>query len=182
MTFREFLRGRRKRAVLLLLAGFFSGGILYYLCQGPAETALASMEESAFLWAEQDEQFWSAFLFVLWERGKTFGVLWIAGFTPMYRFFIRAFIVYAGIQCGFLFAFFLVGHGLRGLLLWAVNGIPHLILLVPLYLYSFFYLYEKRRGGKRVPAVILIVIVFLAAVFLEARVNVPLMRWAYQGM
>ena len=75
MSFKEFIKNRKKKAVLFFLAGFFSGGILYYLCQKPAGEALAHMEENMLLWAMEEQDFVQALLFVLWERGKVFSVL-----------------------------------------------------------------------------------------------------------
>lgn len=108
MTFLEFIKSRRKKAVLFFLAGFFSGGILYYLCQEPAGDALAALEENMVLWAGEEREFFQVFLFILWERGKIFAVLWLAGYTKIYKAYICAFLIYIGLQSGFLLTFFVM--------------------------------------------------------------------------
>lgn len=178
MTFWEFIKSRRKKAVLFFLAGFFAGGILNYLCRKSAGGEFSKMEENLVLWASQTQDFWQAFLFLFWERGKVFSVLWLAGYTKIYRIYIRAFITYAGIQAGFLLTFFIMLRGVKGVVLWLASGFPHLLLLLPLYLYSFYRIFERRRG-KIMPALLLVVLVFAASCVLEARVNIPLFRWMF---
>lgn len=178
MYFFEFLKSRRKKAVLFFLAGFFAGGILYYLCREPAGEALAALEENMALWASEEQDFLSVFLFVLWERGKVFSVTWLAGYTKICRAYICAFIVYAGIQSGFLFFFFVMVRGVNGILYWLASGFPHLLIFVPLYVYSFYRVCECRRD-RVMPAAIFVVICFVAGCVLEARFNIPLMRWMY---
>lgn len=178
MTFFEFIKSRRKKAVLFFLAGFFSGGILYYLCQKPAGETLASMEENVLIWASEEQDFLQALLFVIWERGKVFSVLWLAGYTKIYKVYIRVFIAYAGLQSGFLLTFFIMLRGTKGILFWLVSGTPHLLVLVPLYLYSFYRICERRRE-KVMPAVLFIIVCFLLSCFLEAKVNLPLVQWMY---
>lgn len=179
MTFLEFIKSWRKKAVLFFLAGFFSGGILYYLCQEPAADALASLEENMVLWAEEETEFVQVLLFVLWERGKVLSVLWLAGYTKIYKAYICAFLVYVGMQSGFLLTFFVVFRGTKGLLYWLVSGFPHLLLLAPLYVYSFYRIFERKRE-KVMPALLFIVVCFVVSCVLEARFNVPLVQWVYQ--
>ncbi len=178
MTFAEFIRSRRKRAILLFLAGFFLGGIIYYLCVGPAGDQLAAMGENVVLWAQQEISFWNTLPFIIWERGKIFVLLWLVGYTKGYKGYVQGFVVYAGVQAGFMLLFFVLSQGVGGLLLWLGAGIPHLLLLVPLYLYSFYRIYERRRE-RSVAAVVMIVVCFLASCLLEAWGNVPLMQWLY---
>lgn len=178
MTFFDFVRSWRKKAVLFFLTGFFSGGILYYLCQGPAGDALAALEESMSVWASGEQEFVQALLFVLWERGKTFCVLWLAGYTKIYKAYICAFLVYVGLHSGFLLTFFVVIRGTRGILYWLVSGCPQLLAFIPLYIYSFYCIFERRKRGMA-PAVILIAVCFLVGCLLEAKWNVPLMQWMY---
>lgn len=180
MSFKEFIKSRKKKAVLFFLAGFFSGGILYYLCQKPAGEALAHMEENMLLWAMEEQDFVQALLFIIWERAKVFSVLWLAGYTKIYKFYIRAFIVFAGIQSGFLLTFFVMLRGTKGVLFWMITGVPHLFFLVPLYIYSFYRILERRRE-KQMPAVIMILFVFVLSCVLEARINVPLVQWMYRS-
>lgn len=178
MTFLEFAKSRRKKAVLFFLAGFFSGGILYYLCQKPAGEILAQMEENMVLWAAEEQDFFQALLFILWERGKVFSVLWLAGYTKIYKLYTAAFIAYTGMQSGFLLTFFVMIRGTKGILYWLATGCPQLFFLVPLYIYSFYRIFERRRE-KAAPAVFLILFVFLAGCLLEAKINIPLIQWLY---
>lgn len=178
MNFKEFIKSRKKKAVLFFLAGFFSGGILYFLCQKPAGETLAGMQENLMLWAEGEQDFFQALLFIVWERGKAFFVLWLAGYTKIYKAYICAFITYVGMQWGFLLTFFLMMRGTRGIVCWLVSGVPHLFLLVPLYIYSFYRIFEKKRK-KAMPAVIFIIFVFLLSCVLEAKVNIPLLQWVF---
>lgn len=178
MTFLEFVKSRRKKAVLFFLAGFFSGGILYYLCQKPAGELLAQMEENMVLWAAKEQDFFQALFFILWERGKVFSVLWLAGYTKIYKVYSAAFVAYVGMQSGFLLMFFVMLHGVRGLLYWLAAGCPQMLFLVPLYIYSFYRIFERRRE-KAVPAVLLILFVFALSCFLEAKINIPLIQWLY---
>lgn len=176
MSFLDFLKSRRKKAVLFFLAGFFFGGILYYLCQEPAAEALKSMEENILMWATIQQDFWPAFLFVLWERGKVFSVLWLASYTKIYKIYICAFLVYAGMQSGFLLTFFVMFKGIKGILYWLSAGCPQMIVLIPLYIYSFYRIFERRRE-KAVSAVLLIVFCFVASCVLEAELNLPFVQW-----
>lgn len=178
MSFREFIKSRRKKAVLFFLAGFFSGGIFYYLCKEPAAESLASMKESMVLWASEQQDFWQALLFFLWERGKVLAVLWLAGYTKIYKVYISAFITYIGVQAGFLLMFFVMLRGARGILCWLASGFPHFLVLVPLYVYSFYWVFERRRQ-KLMPAFLLVVLCFVGSCVLEARFNVPLLQWMY---
>lgn len=178
MNFFEFIKSRRKKAVLFFLAGFFSGGILYYLCQEPASEALETLEANMLLWASEEQAFLSAFLFILWERGKVFSVLWLAGYTKIYKAYVCAFLVFVGIQSGFLLTFFVMRRGAKGTLYWLAAGCPQLLLLVPLYVYSFYRIFERRKE-KSVSAVIFILLCFVTSCVLEARFNVPLLRWIY---
>lgn len=179
MTMKEFIKSRRKKAVLLFFAGFFAGGILYFLCQNPAADALNQAQENLLLWTAEKQKFLETLLFVLWERGKVFSILWLAGNTKIYKTYICAFITYVSLQSGFLLTFFIMMRGMKGILYWFVSGMPHLLLLVPLYIYSFFRICEKRRD-KSVAAVVFIVIIFVVSCLLEAKVNVPLMQWVYE--
>lgn len=178
MTFREFIKSRRKKAVLFFWAGFFFGAILYYLCQEPAADVLEAMEEKMMMWAEEKQDFLGAFLFVLWERGKVFSVLWLAGYTKVYKAYICAFIAYVGIQSGFLLTFFVMLKGTRGILCWLLSGFPHLFILVPVYLFSFYRIMERRRE-KVASILVLTAICLVVSCVLEARVNVPVMQWIY---
>lgn len=179
MTFVEFVKSRRKKAVLFFLAGFFSGGILYYLCQKPAGEALAQMEENMVVWAAEEQGFFQALFFILWERGKVFSVLWLAGYTKIYKLYVAAFLAYVGMQSGFLLMFFVTLRGAKGILYWLAAGCPHILFLVPLYVYSFYRIFERRRE-KAMPAVLLILLVFVVSCFLEARINIPLIQWMYR--
>ncbi len=172
MTFLEFIKSRRRKAVLFFLAGFFSGGILYYLCQKPAGDALAALEENMVLWAAQEREFFQVFLFILWERSKVFAVLWLAGYTKICKTYICAFLIYTGIQSGFLLTFFIMIRGTRGLLYWLASGFP-------LYIYSFYRLFERKRE-KQTPAILFITVCFITACLLEAKFNVPLIQWLYK--
>ena len=160
MTFAEFIKSRKKRAILLFLAGFFFGGILYYICLEPAGDQLKAMGENVVLWAEGEVSFWETFPFIIWERGKVFALLWLVGYTKIYKGYIRVFLMYVGMQAGFMLLFFVLSKGVGGVLLWLGTGIPHLFLLVPVYLYSFYRIYERRRE-RSVAAVVVIVICFL---------------------
>lgn len=179
MTFLDFLKSRRKKAVLFFLAGFFFGGILYYLCQKPAGDLLARMEENMVLWAAEEQDFFQALLFILWERGKVFSVLWLAGYTKIYKLYIAAFITYIGMQSGFLFLFFIMMRGTKGIVYWLAAGCPQMLFFVPLYIYSFYRIFERRRE-KAMPAVLLLLLVFVAGCFFEARINIPLIQWLYR--
>ncbi len=178
MTFAEFIKSRKKGAILLFLAGFFFGGILYYICLEPAGDQLMEMNENILLWAEEEVSFWESFPFILWERGKVFVLLWLAGYTKIYKSYVQGFLMYAGMQAGFLLLFFVLSQGAGGVLLWMGTGIPHLFLLVPLYLYSFYRIYERRRE-KSVAAVVVIVIWFLVSCLMETWGNIPLLQWLY---
>lgn len=179
MAFMGFLKSGRKGALLLLFAGFFLGGIIYTFCMEPAAEQLHIMGERAILWAESEASFWKVFFHVIWERGKVFALLWLAGGTKLYKGYIRLFLIYVGMQTGFMLLYFLNFQGVRGVLLWFGMMIPHGSLLVPLYLYSFFYLCEKRQE-RPVMAAFLLFLCFLAGCILETAGNIPLMQWLLQ--
>ena len=180
MTFFEFIKSRRRKAALFFLAGFFSGGILYYLCREPAGDALAALEENMLVWASGEQDFFQALFFILWERGKVFCVLWLAGYTMIYKAYISAFLVYVGMQSGFLLTFFVMIRGTRGILYWLASGCPQTLVFVPLYVYCFYRIIERRRE-KMMPAALFILICFFVGCMLEARFNLPIIQWMYDG-
>lgn len=176
MTFVGFMKSRRKEALLLFFAGFFIGGILYTLCKDVASGQFDLMGERTVLWAESQVLFFDNLLHVFWERGKKLGLLWLAGGTKYYRGYIRVFLMYVGLQLGFMLLFFLKFRRVGGLLLWLGMMMPHALLLVPLYLYCFYRICEKRQDHS-VAAIFLILICFFFSCLLETAGNIPMMQW-----
>ncbi len=176
MTFAEFMKSRKKRAILLFLAGFFFGGIIYYMSLSAAGDVFTLVEENLVLWAATEVGFSDTFWYVLWHRGKVMALLWVMAQTKWARGYIRVFIVYVGMQAGFLLLFFLYSQGVQGSLLWVGSGLPHMLLLIPAYIYSFYRIFERKRETSPA-AIFLIVILFLLSLVLEAKGNVMLMQW-----
>lgn len=178
MTMKEFLKNQRKKGVLFFLAGFFLGGILYYMCQEPMKQLLETMKQDMALWASEEQNFLQAYLFVIWERGKVLFIVWLAGFTKIYKAFCGAFLSFCGMQTGFLLLFFFSLYGTKGVLLWLSSGVPQLFVYIPLYLFSFYRIFERRRE-KNMPSLLFVFVFFLFGCFLEAKFNVPLVKFVH---
>lgn len=179
MGFQEFIKSQKKKAILFFLAGFFSGGLLFYLCRQPMGEALSQMEENLIFWASVEQSVWETLFILIWDRGKTLGILWLAGFTGIRKIYIGACIVCSGIQSGFLLFYFLLFRGARGVFFWGASSVLHLLFLCPLYLYSFYHICEKKRE-KRVPVLLVTLVLFVLSCVLETKVGVPLIQWMYR--
>ena len=81
MALFEFIKDRKRKAVLFFLTGFFSGGILYFLCNGAAADLYEELWQNIKNWMQEKSPFLSNFLYSLWKRGKVAFIIFLAGNT-----------------------------------------------------------------------------------------------------
>lgn len=160
---REFLQ----KILLLFLVGFFFGAVFYYVFQNSFSEITGKIKEQSFL---------RSFLYSLWNHGKYFGLFWLLSGSRVIRIYQPVFILYTGLRNGFLIMFFIFGKGVRGILVYLISLFPHCLLLVPLYLFSFFLVKENRQKKHAGPVAVILLLVFLAACYGESRWNLPLMK------
>ena len=81
MALFEFIKDRKRKAVLFFLTGFFSGGILYFLCKDAAADLYEELWQNIKNWIQEKSPFLSNFLYSLWKRGKVTFIIFLAGNT-----------------------------------------------------------------------------------------------------
>ena len=165
-----------QKITLLFLSGFFFGAIFYYLFHNSFEDLMMQMEESLAGWSQKGYSFRNQFLQSAWNHGKYFALLWLLSVSRIARIYQRVFTLYTGFRNGFLILFFVFGRGAGGIFLYVASLFPHCLFLVPLYLFSFAWINEKRYQRHRVPVYILIIFVFFTACFMECKWNLPIME------
>lgn len=178
MSFGNFVRSRGKKMLLLFLIGFFSGGILVFICQSSIHEYMVNLEHQFQNWVQKEEATWQRIPAVIWERGKCYLFLWLVGITRYGAAGIVVAILYIGLQVGFLAMYFIILKGWKGILIWLASGLPHGLMLAPLYVYSFYYIGSKR-WEKHPGKLIVMIIVFVLACILEAVLNGKLLRLVY---
>jgi hypothetical protein len=173
-------QSKMKQIILLFLLGFFLGAALHYLFQKSYTELLQQMDASAANWASKESSFLRLFIYTLYEHGKYFLLLWLLSSTKLSVFGMIAFTLYRGFGLGFLFAFFINLHGAKGLMFFFGSMFPHVLLLLPMYLFLFAFIY---RGKKEKQGIVLFMlsIVLTMACFMEVYFNVPLMKELYLG-
>ena len=67
MALFEFIKDRKRKAVLFFLTGFFSGGILYFLCNDAAADLYEELWQNIKNWMREESPFLSNFLYSLWK-------------------------------------------------------------------------------------------------------------------
>lgn len=165
-----------QKVTLLYLIGFFFGAIFYYVFHNSFEELLIQMESSLAGWSGGEHSFGYVFLQSVWNHGKYFALLWLLSVSRIAKIYQRVFAVYTGIRNGFLLLFFVFGKGGWGILMYLASLFPHCLLLLPLYLFSFSWINEKRHPRHRFPVYLMIVVLFFAACFLECKCNLPIME------
>lgn len=149
MTWMEFIKSRKRKAVLFFLTGFFSGGIVYFLCNEAAADAYEELWQNVKQWMQEEQPFFSSLMFALWKRGKVAGILFLAGNTRWNQNIFRAFVVWEGVKAGFFMTIFCFHMGIRGILGCVAMGIPHMFLFVPAYVIFMYGCLEKKRKYKK---------------------------------
>lgn len=150
MALFEFIKDRKRKAVLFFLTGFFSGGILYFLCNDAAADLYEELWQNIKNWMREESPFLSNFLYSLWKRGKVAFIIFLAGNTRWNKNVFRAFVVWEGAKAGFFMTIFCHSRGVRGFFSCVAMGIPHMFLLVPAYVIFFYGCLEKKRKYKTV--------------------------------
>ena len=148
MTLFDFIKDRKRKAVLFFLTGFFSGGILYFLCREAAADAYEELWQNVKIWITEEMPFVSTFLYTLWRRGKTAFVIFLAGNTRWNRGVFRAFIVWEGGKAGFLMTLMCMHMGVKGFFCCVASAVPHMFFFVPAYVIFIYGCLEKRRKYK----------------------------------
>lgn len=90
MALFEFIKDRKRKAVLFFLTGFFSGGILYFLCNDAAADLYEELWQNIKNWMREESPFLSNFLYSLWKRGKVAFIIFLAGNTRWNKNVFRA--------------------------------------------------------------------------------------------
>ena len=111
----------------------------------------------------------------LWNHGKYFVLLWILAVSRISEGYQKVFTLYTGVRNGFLMLFFLFAKNLYGLVLYLASLFPHILLLAPLYLFSFSVIQAKQPPRHQSLFVIGLLLAFGTACFLEVKCNLPLM-------
>jgi hypothetical protein len=136
----------------------------------PFENSLASFSEQTYPLSYKMVQ-------AIWNHGRFFLLLWFLSFTRINQLYQSLFLLYTGFRNGFLILFFILGKGLYGIVLYLASLFPHSLLLIPLYLFSFAWIKERGHHREHKPVVVIVlVITFFAACFLEAKYNLALMQ------
>jgi len=168
----EFLQ----RIILYFLIGFFCGAVFYFCFQNSFGGLQKQFEQNMSKWSAGDSSFFNLFGKVVWNHGKYFALLWILSVSRISYAYQKLFVIYTGIRNGFLMLFFLYAKNLYGLVIYLASLFPHILLLAPLYLFSFFVIQGKKQLRHKAGFVILLLLVFGAACILEVRCNLPLME------
>lgn len=164
-----------QRMVLYFLIGFFCGAVFYYSFQNSFGGIQEQLERNITQWSVDGAPFFALFGKSLWNHGKYFVLLWILSVSRLSGGYQKLFTIYTGIRNGFLLLFFLFSKNLYGLILYLASLFPHLLLLAPLYLFSFSVIQEKRQVRHKGIFALLLLLVFGTACFLEVKCNLPLM-------
>ena len=130
MALFEFIKDRKRKAVLFFLTGFFSGGILYFLCNDAAADLYEELWQNIKNWMREESPFLSNFLYSLWKRGKVAFIIFLAGNTRWNKNVFRAFVVWEGAKAGFFMTIFCHSMGVRGFFSCVAMGIPHMFLFL----------------------------------------------------
>lgn len=170
------IKGLLQKIVLLFLLGFFAGALFYYFFQNSFLGLSEQMELNASQWTEESHGDFYQFIYVLWNHGKYFLMLWILAVNPrVCRWYQNILTVYTGIRHGFLVVFFILSKGVKGILFYAASLFPHTLLLMPVYLFSFLWINESRQREHGKAVISIILLLFVAACLLESYVNLAIM-------
>jgi hypothetical protein len=168
--------GNLQKVILYFFIGFFFGALFYYFFRKSFTEIFKELENNTALWKEQQSSFFTVFVHSLWNHGKYFALFWIFSLNITARNLYQIFFtVSTGVRNGFLLLFFLIGKGVKGILLYAASLFPHVLLLLPLYLFCFSWRKGKHRREHAAFIYAAILAVFLLACLLEVKGNLPLM-------
>lgn len=168
----EFLQ----RIILYFLIGFFCGAVFYYLFQNSFEGVKEQLEANVRKWSVADATLLSLLWQSIWSHGKYFVLLWILSVSRISGGYQKVFTLYTGIRNGFLILFFLYARGAYGILVYLASLFPHTLLFVPLYLFSFAVIQEKRQIKHKVMFGTALFLVFFTACLVEVKGNLPIME------
>lgn len=167
-----------KQCLLLSLGSFFFGILFFWLFKNSFIDELRRMNESISVTAKQSKPLFAAFLYVVLERSKSFGLLWLLSVTKLRLPYIMFLIIYKGVGLGFLYSFFILEYKLLGLRFCLYYLFPHMIILLPVFLLSFYKIIRQNRNHM-VLTITILYCLLLGASFLEVKVNIPLMGTLY---
>jgi len=168
--------GFLQKITLLFFIGFFVGAFFYYIFQRSFVGLMEQITTNMGNWEINNSE-WYDFLKILWNHGKYFVLFWILSVNKKVSSWIQSvFTLYTGVRNGFLLLFFVFGRGLKGIFLYFVSLFPHGLILLPLYLFSFYLINEKRQREYKVYVLFLIGLIFIAACIVELKCNLPMME------
>lgn len=168
----EFLQ----RIILYFLIGFFCGAVFYYSFQNSFGGMQDQLEKNVSTWSVGRNSFLALFGKSLWNHGKYFILLWILSVSKISGGYQKLFTIYTGVRNGFLMLFFLFAKNLYGIVLYLASLFPHVLLLAPLYLFSFSVIQGKKQPRHKAFFGVAVLLVFGTACFLEVKCNLPLME------
>lgn len=171
---RQEYTDNRQKIILGFLVGFFVGAVLYYLFQKSFITLKSQLENNVLQW-ENKEPFRDIFLRTLWFHGKYYILFWVMAVGRWKRVYQNLFIAYTGFRNGFFMMFLFFTYGIKGFAIVFVSNFPQCMLFVPLYWYSMFLINQKRQSKHRISTVVVLILVFTAACFIEVKANLPIM-------
>lgn len=162
---------------LFFLVGFFVGALFYYFFQNSFLGLSEQMEKNSNQWFLESYGNWYPFFYVLWSHGKYFLILWILSVNKkVCQWYQNIFTVYTGIRHGFLVLFFVLSRGAKGILFYLASLFPQVLLLVPVYVFSFLWINESRQPKHGKAVVGILFLLFVAACLLEVKVNLVIMN------
>ena len=168
--------GFMQRISLLFFIGFFVGTFFYYIFQNSFGGLMNQTTTNMASWSAESSQ-WYDYLKIIWNHGKYFFLLWAVSVNKKVSgWFQNVFILYTGLRNGFLLLFFVFDRGLKGILLYFASLFPHGMILLPIYLLSFYLINENRQRQYKVGVLILLILAFFAACFVEIKCNFPIME------
>lgn len=161
---------------LFFLVGFFVGALFYYFFQNSFLGLSEQMEQNSKQWVREDHGNLYQFLYVAWNHGKYFLLLWILSVNrKVCQWYQNLITVYTGIRHGFLVLFFVLSRGAKGILFYFASLFPQAFLLVPVYLFSFLWINESRQREHGKAVIGILFLLFMAACLLESHANLMIM-------
>lgn len=166
-----------QQVLLLFLVGFFVGAAFYYLFQNSFAGLLSPFENQLSSLPQDSRSLSGKMIQSVWNHGRFFLLFWLMSVTRIHKLYQSFFLLFTGFRNGFLILFFVFFRGPSGILLYLAGLFPHVLLFVPLYLFSFAWVGEKgHRREHKAGVCVLLALAFFAACFLEAKFNLPVME------
>lgn len=165
-----------QKIFLLYLIGFFIGAVMYYIFQQSFQELRKQLEDNLMFWSQRGENTMALLGKSIWQHGKYLFLFLVFMIGPLVNLYQNIFSWYTGVRNGFLLMFFLYARGGMGIVFYVFSLIPHVFLLVPLYLHLFLNKKENRQEKHKLLRWSCVILVFITACILEVKANLPLME------